>query len=92
MLEDLARKYGIVVLFLTFIFTVLFCPNGVFDYISLKREVTTKQFSIRKMEVENVLLKARTERMQHDDRYIEDVARSKFGFIKDGEKVYRIEK
>ena len=37
-------------------------------------------------------LKGEIERVQKDDRYLEDVARKKFGFIREGEKVYRIEK
>jgi cell division protein FtsB len=37
------------------------------------------------------VLKGEIDRLQHDDRYLEDVAR-KNGFIREGEKVYRIEK
>jgi cell division protein FtsB len=48
--------------------------------------------SIKKLQSENIALKGEIDRLQHDDRYLEDIAREKFGFIREGEKVYRIEK
>ena len=92
MFETLARKYGIVALFFALLFTILYGPNGVLDYLSMRRDVSAKEISIKKMEAENIALKGQVERMQKDTGYIEDLARSKYGFIKEGEKVYRIEK
>jgi len=92
MFETLARKYGIVALFFALLFTILYGSNGVLDYLSMRRDVSAKEISIKKMEAENIALKGQVERMQKDTGYIEDLARSKYGFIKEGEKVYRIEK
>jgi cell division protein FtsB len=92
MLEDMARKYGLLVLFLALVFVVFFSENGVLDYIKLRQQITTVDMSIKKLESENVVLRAKIDRVQSDDRYLEDLAREKYGFIREGEKVYRVEK
>jgi cell division protein FtsB len=48
--------------------------------------------SLKGLQDENIALKGEIERLRTDDRYLEEVARQKFGFIREGEKVYRIEK
>jgi cell division protein FtsB len=92
MLETLTRKYVILVTILTFLFIALFSEHGLLDYIKLKRQISTINQSIAKLESENVLLKVQVDRLQKDDRYLEELARQKYGFIREGEKVYRIEK
>jgi cell division protein FtsB len=91
MLEDLARKYGFLVLLLALVSIILFSGNGVLDYIRLKRQIGVIDNSIKRLEEENIVLKGKIDRVQKDDRYLEEMAR-KFGFIREGEKVYRIEK
>ncbi len=92
MFESMTRKYAILVTILAFMFIILFSEHGVIDYIKLKRQVGVINKSIGKLESENVLLKVQVQRLQKDDRYLEELARQKFGFIREGEKVYRIEK
>lgn len=92
MLETLTRKYVILVTILTFLFIALFSEHGLLDYIKLKRQISAINQSIAKLEGENVLLKVQVDRLQKDDRYLEELARQKYGFIREGEKVYRIEK
>ncbi len=92
MFELLTRKYAILVTILAFLFIVLFSEHGVVDYIKLKRQVSATNRAISALEIENVQLKVKVERLQKDDRYLEELARQKFGFIREGEKVYRIEK
>jgi cell division protein FtsB len=92
MLEALTRKYVILVTILTFLFIALFSEHGLLDYIKLKRQISAINQSIAKLESENVLLKVQVDRLQKDDRYLEELARQKYGFIREGEKVYRIEK
>jgi cell division protein FtsB len=92
MLEDMARKYGLWVFFLALVFVIFFSENGVLDYIKLKQQIASVDVSIKRLEDENTVLKSKIDRMQRDDRYLEDLAREKFGFIREGEKVYRIEK
>ncbi len=92
MFEDMARRYGFLALLFALSFVVFFAENGILDYVKLKRQITMKDVSIGKLQQENATLKGEIERMQNDDRYLEDVARKRFGFIREGEKVYRIEK
>jgi cell division protein FtsB len=92
MLEMLTRKYAVLVTILAFLFIALFSEHGLLDYINLKRQISAINQSIVKLESENVLLKVQVDRLQKDDRYLEELARQKFGFIREGEKVYRIEK
>ena len=92
MFEALARKYGILVVILSFVFVIVFSEHGLLDYVKLKRQIKSVSQSIDKLEKENVLLKGQVDRLQKDDRYLEELARQKFGFIRDGERLYRIEK
>jgi cell division protein FtsB len=32
------------------------------------------------------------DKLQKDDQYLEDVVRKKYGFLREGERLYRIEK
>ncbi len=92
MFDDLARRYGFLALLCALLFAVLFSQNGVLEYINIKKQINEKEVAVKRLEEENVSLKARIDRVQKDDRYLEDLAVQKFGFIKEGEKVYRIEK
>jgi cell division protein FtsB len=92
MLEDAAKKYGLLALLVALLFIVCLSQNGVIDYLRLKQRIGAVDASIKKLRSENIVLKGEIDRLQHDDRYLEDIARKKFGFIREGEKVYRIEK
>lgn len=92
MFEALARKYGVLVVILSFVFVIVFSEHGLLDYVKLKRQIKSVSQSIDKLEKENVVLKGQVDRLQKDDRYLEELARQKFGFIRDGERLYRIEK
>jgi cell division protein FtsB len=92
MLEEIARRYGLAALLVALLLVVLFSENGILDHFKLKRQMDAIDMSTMKLQSENIALKGEIDRLQKDDRYLEDVARKKFGFIKQGEKVYRIEK
>ncbi len=92
MLENAAKKYGLLALLIALLFVILLSENGLIDYLKLKQRIGAVDASIKTLQKENVVLKGEIDRVQHDDRYLEDVARKKFGFIREGEKVYRIEK
>jgi cell division protein FtsB len=92
MFENAAKKYGLVALALILLFAICFSDNGVVAYLKLRSRIVTVDASIRKLEGQNKEFKGEIDRLQRDDRYLEDMARRKFGFIREGEKVYRIEK
>jgi cell division protein FtsB len=92
MLGDGARKVWLLALLMALLFVVCFSENGLLEYVKLKKSIYAVSASINALGRENVALKGQIYRLQHDDRYLEDMAREKFGFIREGEKVYRIEK
>ena len=92
MFENAAKKYGLVALALILLFAICFSDNGVVAYLKLRSRIVTVDASIRKLEGQNKEFKGEIDRLQRDDRYLEDMARKRFGFIREGEKVYRIEK
>ena len=79
-------------LLIALLLIICLSENGLIDYLKLKQRIGAVDASIKTLQNENVALKNEIDRLQHDDRYLEDVARKKFGFIREGEKVYRIEK
>jgi cell division protein FtsB len=92
MFEDLMRRYGFVALLLSLVFLVVFSENGLVDYVKLKGQIKAIDASIAQLQKENVTLKGEIERLARDDKYLEEVARKRYGFIREGEKVYRIER
>lgn len=92
MVEDTVRRYGFILLLLALFFQLLFCEGGVVSYIRLMSDIKSIDRSVKNMERENALLMAEIDKLQKDDDYLEDVVRKKYGFVREGEKVYRIEK
>jgi cell division protein FtsB len=92
MLEDAVRKYGFLVVMGALFFQLLFSEGGIVGYLRLKSEMRSVEASMRKLERDNMLLTSEIERLQKDDQYLEDVVRKKYGLVREGEKVYRIEK
>ena len=92
MLEDAARRYGLIALAAALLFALCLSENGLFGYLKLRSRIAASEASIGRLQEENAALRSELERLRKDDRYFEDVARKRFGFIREGEKVYRIEK
>ena len=92
MFEDLMRRYGFVALLLSLVFLVVFSENGLVDYVKLKGQVKAIDVSIARLQKENLTFKGEIERLTRDDKYLEELARKRYGFIREGEKVYRIER
>jgi cell division protein FtsB len=91
MFEEWLRRYGILVLSLAFIFVILFSENGLLDLIRMKRQVRNIEAASKSLAEENTWLRGEIQRLKTDDKYLEEMARKRFGFIREGEKVYRTE-
>ncbi|HAR95571.1 MAG TPA: hypothetical protein DCR97_06365 [Deltaproteobacteria bacterium] len=91
MFEEWSKRYGILALSLAFIFVILFSENGLLDLIRMKRQVRNIEAASKNLAEENIRLKGEIERLKTDDKYLEEMARKRFGFIREGEKVYRTE-
>ena len=92
MIEDKIRKHGLIILFAILFFHFLFSDSGLINYIKVKRGINYAQTSISALDKENTLLKKEIEKLQKDDEYLEEVVRKKHGFLREGERLYRIEK
>ncbi|HEY3277122.1 MAG TPA: septum formation initiator family protein [Syntrophorhabdaceae bacterium] len=92
MFEDAIRKYGFIVLLAALFFQMVFSEGGVFGYIMLRKDMRATDVSIASLEKENKTLTAEIDKLQKDDQYLEYVVRTRYGFVREGEKLYRIEK
>ncbi|HVN96839.1 MAG TPA: septum formation initiator family protein [Syntrophorhabdaceae bacterium] len=92
MTENPVKRYGFIILISMLFFQIAFSDGGVYDCIKTKRKIGAIDQAIRKTEKENAMLAQELEKLQKDDQYLEDVVRIKYGFVRDGEKVYRVEK
>jgi cell division protein FtsB len=92
MTENPVKRYGFIVLIAVFFFQIVFSEGGIYDYIRTKNKINTLTTSILQAEKENVMLAQELERLQKDDQYLEEMVRVKYGLVRDGERVYRVEK
>ena len=92
MTENPVKRYGFIVLVAALFFQVAFAEGGIYDYIKTKHTIKSISTSIAQAEKENVVLAQELEKLQKDDQYLEDMVRTKYGLVRDGEKVYRVEK
>jgi cell division protein FtsB len=69
---------------------VCFGPRGVMKRVQLQREKTALEEQIRSAEAEQRALQAQSKALDGDKAAIEKVAREKYGMVKEGETVYRV--
>jgi cell division protein FtsB len=92
MLEETIKKYGLAILMLALIFSLFFTDGGILSYIKTKMDIKKVNAEIQKLEKENADLTREMEKLQKDDKYLEDVVRTKYGLLREGEKLYMVEK
>ncbi|MBP1734323.1 MAG: hypothetical protein H6Q53_610 [Deltaproteobacteria bacterium] len=92
MIEEKIRKYGLIIFFAILFFHFLFSDGGLINYIKAKRGIKAAQASISTLDKENALIRSEIDKLQKDDEYLEEVVRKKHGFLREGERLYRIEK
>jgi cell division protein FtsB len=92
MLDDAIKKYGLMLLITAMLFSLVFTEGGILGLVKTKMEIGRVNAEIKRLSQENVLLMHELDRLQKDDSYLEEVVRKKYGFLREGEKLYRIEK
>lgn len=92
MQEEFIRRYGFIILLVAFLFQVFFGEGGIVSYVMLKRDINLIHTTIKNLKTENSKLTEEIDRLQKDDRYLEEMVRQKYGFVREGERLYRIEK
>ena len=70
---------------------LLFAPNwGLVHYRKLQRQVDSLAQENRNLEERNAELQKEIDRLQNDDTYLEELARRKYGLLKENETVYEV--
>jgi cell division protein FtsB len=70
---------------------VLFSKRGIIARVGLEMEKQTMQAEIMQVRKQQDSLRAVIEQLQSDTALIEKLAREKYGMVRPGETVYRIE-
>lgn len=91
MLEESAKRGFLIFLLIALFYVLFFGEDGIFAYIRLKKEIKDNVARMRVIEEENLKMKRELERLKNDKEYLEEIARKKYGLIREGEKVYRFE-
>ena len=70
---------------------LLFAPNwGLFHYRNLQGEIDSLAQEKILLEQRNMELQKEIERLKTDDAYLEELARHKYGLLKENETVYEV--
>jgi len=91
MAENPVKRYGFIIFLSTIFFHLVLMDGGIYDLLKVKIQTRTARLSIMQMEDENAALSRELRRIREDDQYLEEMVRKKYGFVREGEKVYRVE-
>lgn len=70
---------------------LLFAPNwGLLHYRRLQSEIDSLATENKSLEERNAELQKEIDRLQNDDAYLEELARQKYGLLKENETVYEV--
>jgi cell division protein FtsB len=74
------------------IFWFLFAPGtGVLRYHRLQKQIETLSQENRSLQEHNAALRKEVERLRSDEAYLEEMARQKYGLLRENETVYEFE-
>jgi len=91
MTDNPVKRYGFIVFLSTIFFHLILMDGGIYDLLKVKLKTRTAKLSIMQMEDNNATLSRELRRIREDDGYLEEMVRKKYGFVREGEKVYRVE-
>jgi cell division protein FtsB len=91
MAENPVKRYGFIVFLSTIFFHLILMDGGIYDLLKVKLKARTAKLAIMQMEDENAALSRELRRIREDDQYLEEMVRKKYGLVREGEKVYRVE-
>lgn len=91
MTDNPVKRYGFIVFLSTIFFHLILMDGGIYDLLKAKLKTRTAKLSIMQMEDNNATLSRELRRIREDDGYLEEMVRKKYGFVREGEKVYRVE-
>ena len=74
---------------LVVVLLLLFLPgHSLMSYYRMRRQISALTLQNQQLEKRNRELAAEIERLRTDDAYLEELARKKYGLLKDNETVY----
>lgn len=83
----------IIVLIIVAVIWLLFAPGtGLYSLMKQRRITAELQEQTEALMEKNEELRAEIERLKHDDAYLEQVAREKYGLLKKNERVFDFSK
>ncbi len=82
------RLFIAVVLLFSLLFLFFAPGRGLWTQHSLKQEIKELVRKNKELQEQNVRYAGEIERLKHDEAYIEDLARHKYGMLKKNEEVY----
>jgi cell division protein FtsB len=71
---------------------LLFSPFGLLRYLRVQIRLAAVKQEVLKVEQENRALESKNELLLHDLDYLEEVARKKYGLVKENEIVFEFNK
>ncbi|MCX7965920.1 MAG: septum formation initiator family protein [Syntrophorhabdaceae bacterium] len=90
--EEFIKKHGFTILLVVMALSIIFYEGGLLNYIKMKIELARIVKKTEAIERENKTLSEEIERLRKDENYLEEVVRKKYGLVREGEKLYRIER
>jgi cell division protein FtsB len=89
--EQRALRLFIFVVVVVSLLFLLFAPGrGLLPYQRMKKEIRALAEENKALQQRNVELASEIERLKHDDAYLEELARQKYGMLKKNEEVYKL--
>ncbi|OQY00747.1 MAG: hypothetical protein B6I26_06970 [Desulfobacteraceae bacterium 4572_130] len=91
-MADFSQKISfvvIVVMSILLFFLILKSENGLMDFFDLKSEIKIIETKNNQLKEKNIELARKIERLKHDMKYIEHIARHELGMAADDELVIR---
>jgi cell division protein FtsB len=80
------------IVFVFLLVWILFAPGrGLLHYLKLQRDISALAVENSRLEAKNTELTEDIKRLRSDDKYLEEVARKKHGFLKKNETVFEFE-
>jgi len=86
--QSIFLSIGVVVLF-SLLFFIIFGEHGLIDLNALKNERDRLSEKSEQMTRENLSLSVEIDRLKHDAKYIENVARQELGMVGEGELILK---
>lgn len=84
-------KRIVIIVILAAILWVLFAPNrGLIHYRKLQGQMESLSIENKNLERRNEELRKEIDRLKNDDAYLEELARHKYGLLKENETVYEV--